>query len=597
MADGCAIAGRRAPHRLGWLAALVFVAVPARADRIELAECLPAPGPTAIERMPSLPEPLAVRDWRSVARDYYQTVFDPARAGEGFPAVQVDADHFRMKSYLGLQFDTEAFCCLAAVAGAELVGLDPQALHGTDYLARTAAWYDPEIGLFRHRAGQRGPVVSADIYGYWPAVLGLILADQHPDNAPLRAAATTTFAAFREIARGVGVPHTPDFDSLGWNFQLHARDGRQEPMNRLGHAPTVAWALLAGHAQTGDEEMLALSRETLAWYADHPGRYETTHMMGPLTAARLNVLADADDQRIDLDAVLRAWLGDGAISRHSWCVTAGTRLSGLTCDGLDAAHEGAGFYAFTMGSLQNPAWLVPVVRYEPSYAATIGRLALHAANSCRLLQGIDLPADQQDHAAWKERHDPGNLFFYEGLMSAPPAAGASGGPYATGDPVRCGWTGTGHPGVGREEYLAERGNWFGEKPYNIALYMGNSVGFLGGIVQTTDVPGILAWDCVATDWFHPPAFPTLLLWNPYADSRDVHLPPEGEAADRVPVDIYDLVSRRFLARNAAGSCQIHLPGHTAVVAVKIPASATLSNQAGRFLADGIVVDWTAPGPE
>ena len=173
MADGCAIAGRRAPHRLGWLAALVFVAVPARADRIELAECLPAPGPTAIERMPSLPEPLAVRDWRSVARDYYQTVFDPARAGEGFPAVQVDADHFRMKSYLGLQFDTEAFCCLAAVAGAELVGLDPQALHGTDYLARTAAWYDPEIGLFRHRAGQRGPVVSADIYGYWPAVLAL----------------------------------------------------------------------------------------------------------------------------------------------------------------------------------------------------------------------------------------------------------------------------------------------------------------------------------------------------------------------------------------------------------------------------------------
>ena len=96
MADGCAIAGRRAPHRLGWLAALVFVAVPARADRIEVAELLPAPGPTAIERMPSLPEPLAVRDWRSVARDYYQTVFDPARAGEGFPAVQVDADHFRM---------------------------------------------------------------------------------------------------------------------------------------------------------------------------------------------------------------------------------------------------------------------------------------------------------------------------------------------------------------------------------------------------------------------------------------------------------------------------------------------------------------------
>jgi hypothetical protein len=576
--------------------AVLLQQVPARADRIEVAEMMPAFGPSVIERMPALPEPLLVRDWRSVARDYYQKVFDPSLSGAGFPAVQVEANQFRMKSYLGLHHDTEAFCCLAAVAGAQLVGLDPQSIHGTHYLALTQAWYDPEVGLFRHRAGERGPVVSADIYGYWPAVLGLILADQHPHDAALASAAATTFTAFQEIARGAGVPDAPDFDSLGWNFTLHARDGRPEPMNRLGHAPTVAWVLLAGHARTHNPEMLAAARGVMRWYADHPGRYETTHMMGPLTAARLNVLAGPDEPRIDLDAVVRAWLGDGEASRHPWCVTSGTRLSGLTCDGLDAAHAGEGFYAFTMGSLQNPAWLVPVVRYEPTTAAAIGRLALHAATSCRLLQGVDLPADQQDHAVWKQRHDPDNLFFYEGLLSAPPAAGLSSGPYATGDPVRCGWTGTGHAAVGREAYLAERRSWFADTPYNIALYMGNSVGFLGGIVSSTDVPGILAWDCVATDWYHPPAFPTHLLWNPYPEGREVRLPPASAAASGT-VHIYDLVSRRFLARDRQDPGTIHLPAETAVVVVMIPATARLSNQAGRFMADGIVVDWTGPGPE
>ncbi len=105
-----------------------------------------------------------------------------------------------------------------------------------------------------------------------------------------------------------------------------------------------------------------------------------------------------------------------------------------TCDGLDGARWGDdGFYAFSMGSLQGPAWLVPVVRYDQRYARAIARYALHLANSARLLQGDGLDADHQDHAAWKAKWDKDNLFFYEGLKSWDPTPSPAFKPYATGE--------------------------------------------------------------------------------------------------------------------------------------------------------------------
>jgi len=314
---------------------------------------------------------------------------------------------------------------------------------------------------------------------------------------------------------------------------------------------------------------------------------EISHAMGPLTAARLNTMGV---EKLDVGKVLNVWFGDCPPATHPWFVTSGTKLGGITCDGLDAARVGEDFYAFTMGSLQDPAWLVPVVRYDPRYARAIGRYALHAANSCRLLQGQGLPAENQDHAAWKAKWDSNSLFFYEGLRTWDPSPQRFLRPYATGDPVLNGWTGK--PKVAPENHLAERKQWFGEKPYNIALYMGNHVGFLGGIVAATDVPGILSWDCVKTDWFHPPAFPTRLVCNPYQESKTVQL---DLGADMVHA--YDLVSRTFLLRNTSGNTRITLAADTAAVIVLVPCAAKPpANNDQRFVPGQTVIDWTSPGP-
>lgn len=538
---------------------------------------------TAVEQMPRLPEPLAVRDWAAVARSYYDRVLDPQADGDGFPAVfAADGEPgFRMKSYLASKVSGEALTCLSAVVGAQLVGIDPHDFHGVDYVARCKAWYDPEHGFYRHTVGDRSPVVHGDIYGYWAAVLGTMLAAQYPDDPQLRQQAVTAAGAFHKIARGMGCPDRPDFDVLGWDFDRQRPGGRNEPMNRLGHAPSVAWMLIVGATLTGDADMLTCARATMRWYAENPGHYEVTQMMGPLAAARLNCQGG---EPLDMERILAGWFGDGDPEHHPWRITRGTRLQGITCDGLDGARwDDDGFYAFTMGSLQGPAWLIPVARYDQRYARAIARYALHAANSARLLQADGLDADHQDHAAWKARWDPQNLLFYEGLKSWDPTPDRRLQPYATGDPVLLGWI----PGRQRFDpgkYFAERTAWFGGTSHNLSLYMGNHVGFLGGIVALTDVPGILRWDCLATDWFHTPAFPTHLIYNPFEQAKTVTL-------DLVrPADLYDLVAGEFVAHDAKSGDRLTLAPDQAVVLVQVPPGSQLRRRETQLLVGDVVID-------
>lgn len=533
--------------------------------------------------MPRLPEPLVVRDWAAVSRRYYDLVLDPSRMLDGKPLVIPDAGGrgFLMPSYLPAKPADEAMTCLSAVAGARLAGLDPRALHGVDWVQAAKAWFSEPPGLYRHHRGDRSPVVHADIYGYWAAIQGMIVAFQNPDDPDFQGHLRASAGAFLKIAKGMGCPGRPDFDVLGFNFDTGRPDGRPEPMNRLGHAPSVAWPLLVGFGITGDRAMLDCARSALQWHIEHPGRYEVSHVMGPLAAARLNA---EHGTGLDLDRVLAAWFGDGEPGRTPWKITAGCRFGGFTCDGLDAAWWGdreRAFHAFAMGTLQGPAWLVPVVRYAPRYAPDIARYALHVASSARLLQGFDLDWDRQDHKDWKDRWDPEGLLFYEALAAWDWSDRRAHRPYATGDPVRLGW---GVPKVGPREYLDEKRRWFSKTSHNLSLYMGNHVGFLGGMVAATEVPGILRWDCVATDWFHPPAYPTHLYWNPHPDARVVTAAVgEGKA-------LYDLVSRAPVE----GGSRLTLKPDQAAVLVQVPAEARMERKGERLVVGGIVVDWGRP---
>ena len=543
-----------------------------------------------VQLMPPAPDPLIVRDWRFVARQYYEWILDPKTRIDGKPLVvhRADPAAFDIASWVGGEPENEAFTCLAAVVGARLVGLDPRRLHGFNYVQAAKGWFDEKYGVYRHTRGERrDPVYHADIYGYWAGIQGLMLASLYPDDPDFRHQSQAAPRAFLRIAHGMGCPASPNFDVLGFNFAKGVPEGRPEPMNRLGHAPSVAWPLLVGFRMTGDREMLDCARSAMQWSIDHPGRYEVSHVMGPLTTVRLNAEHGA---KLDLDRVLATWFGDGDLRRMPWKVTAGTRCGGLTCDGLDGAYwdgDEPGFHAFAMGTLQGPAWLVPVARYDPRYARDIGRYALHAASSARLLQGFGLDWQHQDHLDWKSRWDPRCLFFYEALASWDWGNRREFRPYATGDPVRLGWGG---PRIDPQAYHDEKRRSFANTSRNLALYMGDHVGFLGGIMSLTDVPGILRWDCLATDWFHAPAYPTWLFYNPFPQARSFHTDVGFRA-----LDLYDAVKHEVVQRHVTGSVPLTLPPNAAAVIVATPAGGKQQRQGQRKLIDGIVVDFATPG--
>lgn len=160
-------------------------------------------------------------------------------------------------------------------------------------------------------------------------------------------------------------------------------------------------------------------------------------------------------------------------------------------------------------------------------------------------------------------------------------------PYATGDPVRNGWGGGSK--IANTDYWREKAERFGHTSGNLALYMGNHIGFLGGIVRKTDVPGILSWDCVTTDWFHPPSWPTRLLYNPFPTAKVASID-VGPAR----VDLYDAAAGKWIAENVRGTTRVDLPATGAAVLVAVPAGATRVLMDGHLICNDRVTDWRMP---
>lgn len=285
--------------------------------------------------------------------------------------------------------------------------------------------------------------------------------------------------------------------------------------------------------------------------------YEVMLPWGALAATRANAEIG---RTYDTDKIIN-WCFDLSDCRSGWGVTLGT-WGRYDCSGLVGSLDDRAGYPTAMNTFAQAGALVPLVRYDPRYARAIGKWMLHLASAARLFYPNELPADHQSSAFWKD--DREGVVAYEGLRHD--WEGKT--PYATGDPIRFNWG-----------PRTDRG-----------LYGSSYVGFLGGIVGRTEDAKILALDCLATDFFHAPAYATTLCYNPYAARRRVAI----EVGPR-PRDLYDAVSGRFLARNVTGRARIDVPGDRAVLVVAAPAGGKLTRDRNRVLIDGVVVNYGGGG--
>jgi hypothetical protein len=122
---------------------------------------------------------------------------------------------------------------------------------------------------------------------------------------------------------------------------------------------------------------------------------------------------------------------------------------------------------------------------------------------------------------------------------------------------------------------------------DLGLYGSSHVGNLGGLIKTTNIKKILRLDLLKTDYFHGPAYPTFLYYNPHPKPKTVKLNVGAE-----PKDIYDTISKEFVLRNVSGKAQITIPPDAARVVVLSPANGKLTHEGTHVLIDGVIVDFS-----
>jgi hypothetical protein len=135
-------------------------------------------------------------------------------------------------------------------------------------------------------------------------------------------------------------------------------------------------------------------------------------------------------------------------------------------------------------------------------------------------------------------------------------------PYAMGDGLMC--------GMGTD----------------FATYGASHVGMLAAVVNTTNVEKILQLDLLATDYYHAPAYPTYLYYNPYAAPQTIDV-----NVGSAPVDIYDTVSQEMVKINVTGITQVSISADSAMVLVFTPAGGQVTINGTKKLINGVVVDY------
>ena len=121
---------------------------------------------------------------------------------------------------------------------------------------------------------------------------------------------------------------------------------------------------------------------------------------------------------------------------------------------------------------------------------------------------------------------------------------------------------------------------------DFALYGASHVGMLGAVVDTTNIEKILKLDLLATDFYHGPAYPTYLLYNPYQEKKTVTLNVGSEC-----VNIYETTTHRFVKYGCKGSTDIDLPADSASVLVFTPANSQIQTAGSKKLIAGKVIDY------
>lgn len=517
-----------------------------------------------INIMPSLPAPYEMLDWRQKTLDYDAYVFDWNRNDEVGPLIWLDESRKNVRqNTFGLytvvgdirqgkdvnQTAHEAINTMAAVLSGGLVGIDKTSQDGYNYL-KMLQNYCGIVSEWEIMLNNTSSYAQDWWYNILPNILYYGVCDLFPNvegAEDIMKSIADKFAAADEQMNGNYGYSWYNYRQL-YGVQSHI-PAQQDAA--AGHA----WVLLQAYRHFGDENYLkrALSATETLNNLRESRFYECILPYGILTAAYFNKTRGTS---FDI-AKMMGWVFDGSKGRSGWGVICGN-WDGLDVYGLQGSITDGGGYAFQMNSYLMAWPLVPMVKYAPEWAAAIGKWMLNNANASRLFFPCNI--DDAHQFAPELKNLTHNNIGYEGLRYSDRYGKYKVHPIAEGDGP----------------------SWINGMPVSsmFSLYSTSSIGVFGSIISKTDVDCILRLDCNVTDFFAERPYPTYLYYNPYKEQKEVTYEVQASGS----VDLFDLVTRSFVANEVSGSCRIPVFSSSARVIVEVPAGTPIN-----WLDDGSIL--------
>ena len=535
-----------------------------------------------IDQMPDMPEPYKIIDWRKKARQFDSLAFsfdNPAPYG---PLIWLDSSGrnfdqvtFGLYTVIGDvrqgpeknngEFH-EALTSLNALVSAGLLGIDKTNQHGYNYVRMAQNYFNkdtkwnivmnnttPEVAM---AGGGYGRDWWYDVY---PNVLyyGVAALFPHVENTEfIQRMVAEQFYKADSVLNG-------NYDYSYFDYAKMKGMRNQIPWQQDA-AGGHAWVLYSAYLKFGDERYLKGAKSAIQALANQKESrfYEILLPFGAYTAARLNA---EHGTNYDVTRLLND-IFDGCRSkdgRYGWGVIAES-WGDYDVYGLQGSITDGGGYGFFMNSVAMAWPLLPLVKYEPQYARAIGKYMLNVVNASRLFY----PDQIEEKYQWlpQLKDITNGIIGYEGLrktddMNNPALKGIS--PVAIGDGPK----------------------WVAGQPQEsmFSLYSTSIAGVLGAIVNKTGVEGILALNCNATDFYAENKYPVYLYYNPYEESRTVTYSSDNS------IDLFDIVSKKYIAKKERGNVSIKLPAGEAVLVAVLPAGTRLKAKGSEIKAGDMVI--------
>ena len=540
-------------------------------------------GLAKVDEMTKNPSPYKMLDWYEKAKNFDEVIFNHQEDSHGEPYIWLDTAKrnfpqttFGLFTVIGdVRQGTEvnngefheAINSLGALLSAGLVGIDKTSQNGYNYVKMVQNYFNRDNGwnIMMNNTCEEVALLGGGYgrdwwYDVFPNVLYYAVCDLFSgvDRADsLQKIIAEQFLKADSVLDG-------NYDYSYFDYNTMEGKNNQIPYQQdaaAGHA----WVLYAAYQKFGDTRYLDRAISAMdALYSQSESRfYEILMPFSVYTAARMNAEIGTN---YDI-STLFSWTFDGCTAengRYGWGVI-NDKWGEYDVSGLVGNIIQEGGYGFLMNTF-DMAWpLVSMVRYEPQYAQVVAKWLLNAANSAGLFYPYEIPDENQ----WlPDRKDvTKHVIAYEGLKKTDvynkeDLKGIS--PVALGDGP----------------------NWVvGQPPISMfSIYGSAHVGIFGSIIRETNVEQILQLNCLATDFYSKPAYPTYLYFNPYDEDKEIEYFNEDK-----PVDLYDAISHRIVATRVTGTGYFTLSANQTMLIVEIPAESKLKTVGNKTMLENIVI--------